>query len=101
MLRFIKWLILAPIFAFLLLFAVLNRQNVLLSFNPFETAISELQFEIPLFLLLFIVFALGCVSGAVLHWMGQGPQRRHIRNLKLENEHLRQRLTHLPHLPEM
>lgn len=97
----VKWLFLLPLGAVLLLFAVINRQDVSLSLNPFAIDIPELQFNAPLFVLLFAAFACGCVIGSIMHWLGQNPQRRRMRALKAENEHLHQRIAHLPRLPDM
>jgi uncharacterized integral membrane protein len=95
------WLILAPLCALVLIFALLNRHNVSLELNPFNTDLPALHYEMPLFLLLFIAFAAGCLVGAAIHWLGQSQQRQRARALRAENEHLKQRLNHLPHLPDM
>jgi uncharacterized integral membrane protein len=98
---FLTWLVLLPSAALLLLFALLNRQIVGLSLNPFAIDIPELQIDAPLFLVVFAAFIGGVLCGACLNWLGHGPQRQRLRALRAENEHLRHRIAHLPHLPEI
>lgn len=75
----LKWLILLPILAAVLALAVANGDNVTVRFNPFVPDDPVLRFELPLYQLAFILFALGALVGGLVAWTGQIRQRRRER----------------------
>ncbi len=77
--KFLTALILIPLGLILVAFAVANRHFVTVSFNPFDTADSELSFTLPLFALLIVVAILGVLAGGCATWFGQRHWRRAAR----------------------
>ncbi len=73
---FLKWLVLLPVGIVLLIFAIVNRHPVTLSFDPFEAASTKLQITAPLFIVMFAALAIGIVVGGCVTWMLQGRHRR-------------------------
>lgn len=80
MAKFLKLLILLPIAAVIVAFAIANRQVVSISFDPFsDPETSAAMLTAPLFLLLFITLIVGVVIGGVSTWFTQGTNRRRAR----------------------
>lgn len=80
MARFFKLLILLPIAALILAFAIANRQIVTVSFDPFSAPdASTAIVTAPLFLLLFLSLIVGTFVGGVATWLTQGTNRRKAR----------------------
>lgn len=78
--KFFKLLILVPIAAVILAFAIANRQVVTLSFDPFsDPASSAAVMTAPLFILMFVVLIVGVIIGGVATWFTQGTNRRRAR----------------------
>jgi len=75
--KLLYWLIALPIGLILIVFSVSNRDGVVVSFSPLPYEMS-----IPLFLLVFVVFALGVLVGGLLGWMGGHGARRRARERK-------------------
>ena len=69
--RLSTYLIAIPIVLIAALIAVANRGEVIVSFDPFSRASPAVAFEMPLYLALFIVFALGILLGAAVSAMGR------------------------------
>lgn len=84
MLRFLKLLILLPIAAVLLLFAVANRQPITLFLDPFGSSAEVLRISVPLFVFFFVTLAIGVVIGSVTSWFAQGRHRKAERHFKRE-----------------
>jgi uncharacterized integral membrane protein len=83
--NFLKALIVLPIAALIVLFAIANRQIVTVRLDPFETGI--LPFEnvtLPLFLVLFLAGLLGVIAGGIATWLAQGKHRRAAKQHKRE-----------------
>lgn len=76
---FFKWLVVAPIAAAIVIFAVLNRQWV-----QVDPDMPSLAFEAPLFAIMFACGALGVIAGGFVTWMGQGRHRRAAREARAE-----------------
>lgn len=87
--RFLKWLVLAPVLAVVLIFAVVNRGAVTVSFDPFGNVSSGLSLTMPLFLALFLAAMIGVFLGGVATWFEQGRHRRATRELRTELARLR------------
>lgn len=64
MLRLLKGLFLAALLVLLGVFAVANRQAISLSLDPLPFAV-----DLPLYLLVFLVFAAGLVLGMLAQWL--------------------------------
>jgi hypothetical protein len=93
----LKLLLLAPIVVIFLSFDMANRQNVVISFDPFNSSDALLpQITVPLYAVLIAATALGVLIGGIATWLGQGRYRKAARGakgvtdkLRLENEALR------------
>lgn len=86
---FLKWLVLAPILVVVLVFAVVNRHEVTVSFDPFGSASSGLSLTMPLFLALFLAAMVGVLLGGAATWFEQGRHRRLARDSRAELARLR------------
>jgi len=87
MVRFLKFIIIAPIAIALLAFAFANRQTVTVSFDPFPSGdIPAFAVSLPLFVLLILTAMIGVVAGGVAVWLAQGRHRRAARRLRAEAE---------------
>jgi uncharacterized integral membrane protein len=88
MLKFLKFLILAPIAIALVMFGVANRQNVTLLLDPFARGSDVPSITLPLFMFFFAVLAVGVVIGYVSSWFAAGKHRKAERQLKRECDRL-------------
>ncbi|WDR01969.1 lipopolysaccharide assembly protein LapA domain-containing protein [Devosia algicola] len=84
--RIIGWVVLVPLCAVLVIFALANRQLVVLNFNPFASVeqITAPGYGIPLFLVLYVVLLVGVLLGGVATWFTQGPHRQRERHWRRE-----------------
>ncbi len=80
----LKWAILLPILAVIVLLAVANDQTVTVHLNPFDTADPVLRVDLALYQLAFILFVLGTLVGALIVWRRQWKYRRHAREQRHE-----------------
>lgn len=71
----LKWLVLLPILIVAVLLAVANDQAVPVHLNPFDTSDPVLSYEVPLYQLAFLIFALGALAGAIVVWNNQRKYR--------------------------
>ena len=69
--RLSTYLIAIPIVLIAAIVAVANRGMVVVSLDPFSRANPAVAFEMPLYLALFIVFALGILLGAAVAAIGR------------------------------
>jgi uncharacterized integral membrane protein len=75
--NFLKALIVIPLAAAIVLFAIANRQIVTVHLDPFQTGL--LPFDtvtLPLFIVLFATGLMGVLAGGVAAWLAQGKHRR-------------------------
>lgn len=88
--RIVGWFVLVPLCAVLIVFALANRQLVVVNFNPFAPAeaLTAPGFGVPLFLVIFAVLLIGVLLGGIATWFAQGTHRRDERSFKRENERL-------------
>lgn len=77
--KFLTALIVIPLGLLFVVFAVANRHFVTVSFNPLDTADSDLSLTLPLFALLILAAILGVVAGGCATWFGQRHWRRAAR----------------------
>jgi uncharacterized integral membrane protein len=84
---FLKWLIITPLALISLAFAIANRHETTVSFDPFNgNDVSSPQITVPLFLLLFIAVLVGVLLGGFATWVAQGKNRKAARLAKSEAE---------------
>jgi hypothetical protein len=85
--KFLKWLLIAPAALIGLAFAIANRHETTVSFDPFAgNDVSSPQLTVPLFILLFVAILFGIVLGGFATWLTQGKNRKAARLAKSEAE---------------
>ena len=91
--RIVGWVVLVPLCLVLIVFALANRQLVVVNFNPLvpSEALTTPGVGVPLFLVLFTVLLFGVVLGGVATWFAQGQHRRDERTWRREAERLTSR----------
>jgi uncharacterized integral membrane protein len=94
--KFLTALIAIPLFVLLVVFAVANRHDVTVSFDPFNSADPALASPpMPLFILLIVAAALGVLVGGCATWIGQRRWRRLAREHRADAQAARDELTNL------
>mgnify|MGYP000052280808 CR=1 FL=1 len=88
--RLVIVLILVPLAIVLIAFAVANRAAVPTTFDPFNPGNPALTVQWPLFVILFIAFALGLVIGGIATLIGQSRYRKLANQRGIEAEALKQ-----------
>jgi uncharacterized integral membrane protein len=88
--RIVGWVVLVPLCLVLIVFALANRQLVVVNFNPFVASgdLTAPGIGVPLFLVLFTVLLFGVVLGGVATWFAQAHHRRDERSYRREAERL-------------
>ncbi len=96
--RFVTALILVPLAIVLISFAVANRQTVVVSLDPFDSAHPALSVSLPLFALILVLVVGGVILGGAAAWLRQSRWRRaarraeaQARELRAENDQLKLR----------
>ncbi|MBI3705038.1 MAG: LapA family protein [Rhizobiales bacterium] len=90
--KIVTTIIVVPLAAVLVAFAVANRQAVTVSFDPFSATAPAYAATLPLFAVIFAVLILGVLVGGFAAWLGQGKWRRNARRLDAELRSLRQEM---------
>jgi uncharacterized integral membrane protein len=90
--RIVGWVVLVPLCAALIVFALANRQSVVVNFNPFASPETGTTLGVPMFLVLFAVLLIGVVLGGIATWFAQGAHRREERHFRRETERLHREL---------
>jgi len=92
--RIVGWFVLVPLCVVLIVFALANRQLVVVNFNPLAPidALNASGMGMPLFLVIFGVLLVGVLLGGMATWFAQGPHRRDERLFRRENERLHREL---------
>ena len=85
-------IIVVPLAAVIIAFAVANRQAVTVSFDPFSSASPAYAATLPLFAVIFAVLILGVLIGGIAAWIRQGKWRRTARKLDAELRALQQEI---------
>jgi len=75
----LKWLILLPVLAVVLLLAIANDQSVTVHLNPFDTSDPVLRIDLPLYQIGFAFVLVGVLIGGLVAWSGQRRHRRRAR----------------------
>src|SRR5437763_1217879 len=90
--RFGKAFFLVPLGLIIILFALANRETVVVSFDPFDSTQPAYAARLPLFLLILVLLIIGVIIGGAAAWMRQHKWRRAARHLDAENRRLREEL---------
>jgi len=85
-------LILVPLAIILVIFAVANRQTVVVSFDPFDSVRPALSAALPLFVLILILVIGGVIIGGTGAWLRQSKWRARARRCERESRALRREL---------
>jgi uncharacterized integral membrane protein len=83
-------IVVLPVAAVLLIFALANRAPVTLSLDPFSPGSSDWSVQLPLFLIILLAMMVGVVIGSVADWLAQGRYRREARHNRHEVRRLEQ-----------
>ena len=75
------WIVIVPLAAVIIAFAVANRQTVTVSFDPFSAVGPAYAATLPLFAVIFVVLISGVIIGGFAAWIRQGKWRRRARQL--------------------
>jgi uncharacterized integral membrane protein len=87
--------VLVPLAVIIIAFAVANRQEVRVSFDPFNASDPAAAVTLPLFALIILVLIIGVVIGGLASWVRQGKWRGSARRFERELRHLRDKLAAL------
>ena len=79
--KIVTWVLIVPLAAVIIAFAVANRQAVTVSFDPFSSANPAYAVTLPLFMVILMVLILGVLVGGIAAWIRQGKWRRAARRL--------------------
>ena len=90
--KIVTAVILVPLAAIIITFAVANRQIVTVSFDPFDAAQPAYAAALPLFVLIFILVILGVLVGGIATWLRQARWQWAARRAENENRELRLQL---------
>ena len=87
---FFRVFVVLPIALVLLLFAIANRREVTVSFDPFPGGdISGPEITAPLFIVLILTGIVGLIVGAIIAWARQGHWRREARLSRMDANNAR------------
>jgi uncharacterized integral membrane protein len=96
--KIVTTIIVVPIAAVIIAFAVANRQTVTVSFDPFSSAAPAYAATLPLFAIMFAVLILGVLIGGIAAWIRQSRWRRtarrldgEVRTMRAEQDAIRRR----------
>jgi uncharacterized integral membrane protein len=87
--KIVSALILVPLAIVFIVFAVANRQVVIVSLDPFDPAHPTFALALPLFVLILALIIGGVVVGGMAAWLKQSKWRRAARRAELEARALR------------
>ena len=90
--KFLAFAILVPLAIIIVMFAVANREIITVSFDPVDSAHPALALKMPLFMLIFVLVAVGVVVGGIATWLKQHKWRIRARRAEAEARDLRVRL---------
>jgi len=90
--KFVSLAILIPLAVVIVMFAVANRETITVSFDPFDAAHPAYALKMPLFILIFVLVAVGVLVGGIAAWLRQHKWRMRARRAEIEARELRARL---------
>src|SRR5471030_2339686 len=82
--KIVTAIIVVPLVAVIVAFAVANRQAVTVSFDPFSSVSPAYAATLPLFVIVFAVLILGVLIGGIAAWIRQSKWRRTARKLEAQ-----------------
>jgi uncharacterized integral membrane protein len=89
MMRFLKFVLLLPVVAAVLLVALGNRQIVTLHIHPFQDIeMPEHTLDVPLYIVMLVAVMVGVVIGGFATWLEQGRHRAAARRARVEVKRL-------------
>ena len=99
--KLLAWIVIAPLAAVILLFAVANRDRVTVSLDPFSADAPAWSVELPMFLLIFVALIVGVIIGGMAVWFGKLQWRmaahraeKEVARLKAEKAEAERRVAH-------
>jgi uncharacterized integral membrane protein len=90
--RIVAAVVLVPLAVIIIAFAVANRENVTISFDPFGGAAPAASVTLPLFALIILLLIIGVLIGGLASWLRQGKWRETARRLERDLRQLRGKL---------
>jgi uncharacterized integral membrane protein len=93
--KFFTALVVIPLGLIFVIFAVANRHDVTVSFDPFNSADPSLAVTLPLFFVIIAVAILGVIAGGVAAWVRQRRWRRAARQHEADARQARAELAQL------
>ena len=90
--KIVTTIVVVPLAAVIIAFAVANRQAVTVSFDPFSATAPAYAATLPLFAVIFTVLILGVLIGGFTVWLGQSKWRRAARKREAELRSLQQEI---------
>jgi uncharacterized integral membrane protein len=93
--KFFTALVVIPLGLIFVIFAVANRHDVTVSFDPFNSADPSLAVTLPLFFVVIAVAILGVIAGGVATWVRQRRWRRTARQHEADARRARAELAQL------
>ena len=82
--RIFNWITGLPIAIVAVIFAVANRQWIVVSFDPFSRDQPWAAINMPLWVLFFCGIFVGLIAGWIFAWLAQGKWRRAAKDARLE-----------------
>ncbi len=82
--KFFTALVVVPLGLIFVVFAVANRHEVTVSFDPFNSSDPSIAVRLPLFVVIIAVAILGVIAGGVATWFRQRRWRRVARQHEAE-----------------
>lgn len=95
--KLVTAVILVPLAAIIIVFAIANRQIVTVSFDPFDTVQPAYAASLPLFVLIFVLVILGVLVGGAATWLQQARWAWAARRAEKRNQELRLELDRVRH----
>ena len=90
--RIVAAVVLVPLAVIMIAFALANRENVTISFDPFGGAEPAASVTLPLFALIILLLIIGVLVGGLAAWLRQGKWRETARRFERELQQLRGKL---------
>ena len=97
--KIVAVVVLVPLAIVIIAFAVANRQDVTVSFDPFSAQQPAASLTLPLFMLVIGLLIVGVVIGGIAAWLSHGRWRRAARRFEREVDELRSELPSLRQTP--
>ena len=88
--KFVSWIISVPLALMIIIFSLVNRDPVTISFWPFPAAM-----DIPLFALILAALMVGILWGGLAAWLAAGRARKRAREMTLRAEAAEKEIRHL------